>query len=669
MDRSGIYPTHDIDGLRVRAGYPTPLGTSRAGGHGINFAVFSRHATACALVLFRRGEQEPFAEIGFLPPFRVGHVFAMIVFDIDAEDIEYAYRMDGPFDISRGHRFDRRALLLDPYAQAISGLEVWGEEAAQPQLRSRIFFDTFSWEQDRQTSRHAIEDLIIYEMHVRGFTQHESAGVSAPGTFEGITERIEHLKTLGVNAVELMPIFEFDERDSRLFHPKTGKRLMNYWGYNTIGFFAPKAGFARGGRDAKPQAELKRMVRALHQAQIEVILDVVYNHTAESDTEGPVLNFRGLDNKTYYMLDPRGGYLNFSGTGNTLNCNHPVVRQFVLDSLRHWASEYHINGFRFDLASILGRDQGGEPMNNPPLLEQLAYDPVLADCKLIAEAWDAGGLYQVGKFPGYGRFAEWNGRYRDTMRRFLRGEPGLTKSAALAISGSPDLYGGRAPGASINFLTCHDGFSLHDLYTYERKRNEENAEQNRDGSDQNLGWNCGVEGLTDRADVLALRGRMMRNAVALLMTSQGVPMLRMGDEFAQSTHGNNNPYCHDAPFNWLDWSRLESEKAFFRFVRCCVAFRRKHPALRQRMHLAGVDRVRSGQPDMSWHGLQPWQPDWAPYCRTLAFMLDGDHVAGGDDDIYVAANMHWQPHPFIPPVQPGALRWHLFADTFAALPR
>jgi glycogen operon protein len=685
MERGGIYPTHQVGGFEVRAGHPMPLGISRAGGHGVNFAVFSRHATACTLALFREGDEAPCAELPFLPQFRVGHVFAMIVFGLNAPGAEpitgYAYRMDGPSAPERGHRFDQRRLLIDPYAPGLSGRARWNEPPLPPAapgldgllpaaagvpLRGLLRFDTFDWEGDRVQQRRPLEELVIYELHVRGFTRHPSAAVSAPGTFAGMAEKIDYLKGLGVNAVELMPIFEFDEQDNRRVNPLTGQRLVNYWGYNTMGFFAPKAAYASAPDN--PQAELKGLVRSLHRAGVEVILDVVYNHTGEGDDGGPTFSFRGLDNKVYYLLDGRGRYLNFSGTGNTLNCNHPVVRQLVLDSLRHWASEYHIDGFRFDLASILGRGQSGEPLSNPPLLEQLAHDPVLADCKLIAEAWDAGGLYQVGRFPGFGRFAEWNGRYRDTMRRFLRGEAGLTRAVAHAVAGSPDLYGAQAPGSSINFITCHDGFSLRDLYTYERKRNEANGEQSRDGYDHNIGWNCGVEGPTDHADVLTLRGQMMRNAVALLMVSQGVPMLRMGDEVGLSTLGNNNPYCHDAPWNWFDWQQVEASANLLRFVRGMIGFRRAHPVLRQQVRLDGTDRVRSGHPDISWHGLQPWQPDWSPFCRTLAFMLDGNHVPGGDEDIYVAANMHWQPHSFTPPTQPPHLRWHLRVDTAASSP-
>jgi isoamylase len=687
MERSGIYPTHLVNGFEVRAGHPMPLGVTRAGGLGINFAVFSRNATACTLVLFRQGEEEPCVELPLLEQFRVGHVFAMIVFGLINDDdktpriTSYAFRMDGPNLPTQGHRFDRTALLIDPYAPGLSGRERWNTPPLPPSaplsdgllpigggepLRGLLRFDTFDWERDRVQRRQPIEDLVIYEMHVRGFTQHPSAGVSAPGTFLGMSEKIDYLKSLGVNAVELMPIFEFDEQDNRRVNPLTQKRLVNYWGYNTTGFFSPKAAYAHNPNN--PQAEMKLLVRALHHAEIEVILDVVYNHTGEGDDGGPTFSFRGLDNKVYYLLDQRGSYLNFSGTGNTLNCNHPVVRQFVLDSLRHWASEYHIDGFRFDLASILGRGQSGEPLSNPPLLEQLANDPVLADCKLIAEAWDAGGLYQVGKFPGFGRFAEWNGRYRDTMRSFLRGEAGMTRAVAHALAGSPDLYGAQAPGSSINFITCHDGFSLYDLYSYERKRNDANGEQSRDGTSQNLSWNCGVEGPTDIPGVLALRGQMMRNAIALLMVSQGVPMLRMGDEVALSTLGNNNPYCHDEPWNWFDWDRVNGSASLLRFAQSMIAFRKEHPVLRQRVRLDGTDRVRSGHPDISWHGLAPWQPDWSPFCRTLAFMLDGDHVPGGDADIYVAANMHWQPHTFLPPTLRNGERWHLCVDTSAPPP-
>jgi glycogen operon protein len=398
------------------------------------------------------------------------------------------------------------------------------------------------------------------------------------------------------------------------------------------------------------------------------MLDVVFNHTAEGNERGPTISFRGLDNQTYYMLTPEGYYFNFSGTGNTLNCNNPIVRNMVLDCLRYWASEYHIDGFRFDLASILGRAPSGAPLANPPLLEALAYDPILAKCKLIAEAWDAGGLYQVGSFPAYGRWAEWNGKYRDGIRRWLKGDGGLAGDLATRLSGSPDLYSGRGPTASINFITAHDGFTLADMVAYNEKHNEANGEDNNDGANDNNSWNCGVEGPTDDPEINALRRRQMKNALAILMVSQGVPMLLMGDEVARTQHGNNNTYCHDDELNWFDWGLVEEQADLLRFARRCVAFRHAHPALRRNQHFSGRDEVGSGYPDVSWHGTRAWQPDWSEGSRMLAFLLCGKHArrgAGHDDYVYVALNTHWDALPCELPGLPEGRSWHVAVNTGA----
>lgn len=511
MERIDFYPTHEHEGFRIREGKPLPLGATVTPG-GINFAVYSSNATTCKLVLFRLGEREPMVEIPFRAEFRTGHIFAMKVFDLNPEEIEYGYRMSGPYRPRLGHRFNPNHFLLDPYARVVTGRNVWGEQpdwSNPSQHRGAISNDDFDWGNDTPPMI-PIEDLVIYEMHVRGFTRHKTAGVKHPGTFAAIRDKIPYLKELGVNAVELMPIFEFDEFEYDRTNPKTGERLLNYWGYSTISFFAPKAGYAATGDRQMQVDEFKATVRELHRSGIEVILDVVFNHTAEGDERGHTISFRGLDNKVYYMLAPDGTYYNFSGTGNTMNCNHPVVRSMVIDCLRYWVSEYHIDGFRFDLASILGRDQQGNPLKNPPLLEALAADPILANCKLIAEAWDAGGMYQVGSFPSYGRWAEWNGKYRDTVRRWLRGEGGLVTDIAKRVIGSPDLYSERGTGASINFITAHDGFTLHDLFAYNEKHNTANGENNRDGTNENYSWNAGVEGETDNPQINALRDKLMK---------------------------------------------------------------------------------------------------------------------------------------------------------------
>jgi len=671
--RIDTHATHTWQGWRLRPGRPMPYGATRVPG-GVNFSVVSRHATSCTLVLFPKHGDTPRVEIPFFEEFRIGNVFTMVVFDLDFENTEYGFRMDGPWEPKAGHRFDASRVLLDPYARVIGGRDVWGVRPTGQEVyphRARLGFDDFDWRNDRPVGK-PMEDLVIYEMHVRGFTQHPSSGVKHGGTFAGLASRIPYLKELGINCVELMPIFEFDELDNRRIDPHTGERLKNYWGYSTIGFFAPKAGYARSGRFSMQVDELKNLVRQLHAADIEVILDVVYNHTAEGDRHGETFSYKGIDNKTYYMLSETGDYLNFSGTGNTLNCNNSIVRNHVLDSLRYWASEFHIDGFRFDLASILGRDSDGEPLINPPLIEALAYDPVLARCKLIAEAWDAGGLYQVGNFPSYERrWAEWNGQYRDALRRFLRAETGQIETMAARIAGSPDLYTLRGTTASVNFVTCHDGFTLADLFAYSQKDNAANGESNRDGADDNTSWNCGVEGETDDPEVLALRQRLMKNAMAILLVSQGVPMISMGDEMGRSQGGNNNAYCHDAPWNWLDWSLLKTHAEMFRFTRAAIQFRHAHPVLRNPEHLTGKDVLGTGFPDISWHGVEAWKPNLEPWSRTLAFMLCGDHARDGavkDEMIYVALNMHWEPHRFEIPRLTADRAWHRFADTFAASP-
>ena len=584
-------------------------------------------------------------------------------------DLSNGYRFEGPDNFADGHWFDKSKILLDPYAKIIGGRDVWGitpDWNDTYQHRARIAFDDFDWEEDRPLEIPP-EDLIIYEMHVRSFTQHPSSGVKHPGTFAAIREKIPYLKELGVNAIELMPIFEFDEFENSRPYPVTGEQLLNYWGYSSVGFFAPKAGYAATGKLGMQVDEFKALVKELHRNGIEVILDVVFNHTAEGNENGPYISFRGIDNKTYYMLTAEGYYFNFSGCGNTLNCNNPIVRNMVLDCLRYWASEYHIDGFRFDLASILGRDPWGAPLTNPPLLESLAFDPILAKCKLIAEAWDAGGLYQVGSFPAYGRWLEWNGKYRDRIRGFLKGD-GNVGEIAQALQGSPDLYAtsGRSPATSINFITAHDGFTLTDLVSYNHKHNEANGENNNDGTNDNYSWNCGVEGWTNNLGVNALRQRQIRNAISLLMVSQGSPMLLMGDEFGRSQNGNNNTYCHDNELSWLNWDLLQQNSALFRFVKNSIAFRHTHPVLRNRQHFQNHDYVGSGYADITWHGTQAWQTDWSNHIRTLAFMLCGKHALQGtvaDNYIYVAMNMHWEAHWFEIPVLPADLQWHVFANT------
>jgi isoamylase len=700
VEHINIYPTHQHGNLSLRRGIPYPFGATFVLG-GINFSIYSAHATSCTLVLYDQGEREPFAEIPFPEDFRIGHVFAMIVFDLNYENLEYGYRFDGPWDPEVGDRYDPSNILLDPYAKSIGGREDWGTppDWSDPyRYRAHILLNDYDWGDDRSPGI-PIEELVIYEMHVRGFTRHPSSGVKHPGTFDGLREKIPYLKELGVNAVELMPIFEFDEFEySHRLNPLTGDLLFNYWGYSTVGFFAPKAGYAANGVIGRQSHELKNLVKALHASGIEVFLDVVFNHTSEGNANGPTISFRGIDNKTYYMLGPDGSYRNYSGTGNTLNCNHPVVREMVIDCLRYWVYEYHIDGFRFDLASILGRDQDGTPLASPPLIEALALDPILANTKLIAEAWDAGGLYQVGSFPNFGRWAEWNGRFRVALRRWLKGDSGVIGEVAHRIAGSPDLYATRGPRASINFITCHDGFTLNDLFSYNRKHNLANGESGRDGADDNYSWNCGVEGPTDAPAINVLRARMIRNAVTILMVSHGVPMILSGDEYGHTKYGNNNTYCHDNAVSWFNWDQLVASSDLHRFFKTIIAFRQAHPVLRSTEFIMfgepededealededreepELEEAAGAEPEpeeapldlfeecprLAWHGVSAGKPEWAGWNTTLAFTLCD---SAADDLIYVAMNMHWQPLTFEIPAPPEGMSWHLSVDTTTPSP-
>jgi isoamylase len=662
-ERLDADPTRRVAGYPVRTGRPLPFGATVVPG-GVNFSVYSNHATAMTLVLFRPGESEPIAELPFPPSCRIGGVYAMIVYGLDVETIEYGYRADGAFCPEQGHRFDRGQILTDPYAKIITGGETWGEPRATREYRAQAGYDDFEWEDDQPLNLPP-EDIVVYELHVRGFTRHSSSAVSFPGTFAGLTEKIPYLRQLGVNCIELMPIFEFDEMSNPRSNPETGERLHDFWGYNPLGFFAPKAGYAATSRQGMQIEEFKNLVKQMHRAGIEVVLDVVFNHTAEGNEQGPSISFRGLDNSTYYMLTPDGDYYNFSGTGNTLNCNHSVVRGFVLDCLRYWVTEFHIDGFRFDLAAILGRAPDGSLLANPPLLESLAQDPILRDCKLIAEAWDAGGLYQVGSFPSYARWSEWNGRYRDAIRRFLKGDEDTAGEMAVRLVGSPDLYEGRTPTASVNFITAHDGFTLHDLVAYNDRHNEANGEDNRDGEQSNNSWNCGQEGPTDDAGIRALRDRQVRNALLLLLTSRGIPMLVAGDEAGRTQHGNNNAYCHDE-LSWFDWSLVQRNHGLVRFVRSAIAFRHAHPALRGSG--CGESHAGTGRyPDVSWHGAQAWEADWSPHVKLLAAMFHADSD-GTQDWVYLAANAYWESQDVALPEPPAGMAWCLFADTGAAAP-
>lgn len=669
MQRIDAHPTHKYNEFDLRPGKPLPFGATIVPG-GVNFSIYSSQAYSCELVLFKKHEPQPYAVIPFPHEFKMGNVFTMVVFNLDYENIEYGFRMDGMFNPSQGDRFDKSKILMDPYAKSIGGRDEWGKNPDWNNIfqhRSRIVFDDFDWEGDHQLET-PIEDLIIYEMHVRGFTKHQSSEVKHPGTFAAIHEKIKYLKSLGVNCIELMPIHEFDEFENSRISSVSGQMLMNYWGYSNVGFFAPKAGFAATGKYGMQVDELKALIKDLHKNGIEVILDVVFNHTAEGNEMGPYISYKGIDNKTYYMLTPEGYYYNFSGCGNTLNCNNPIVRNMILDCLRYWACEYHVDGFRFDLASILGRDQNGAPMHSPPLLETLAFDPILGKCKLIAEAWDAGGLYQVGSFPSWGRWAEWNGKYRDDIRKFLKGTPGCVGAMSQRIQGSPDLYSWQKRGAcaSINFVTAHDGFTLMDLVSYNGKHNEANGENNSDGSNDNDSWNCGWEGPSTDPAVNRLRIKQIKNAVSMLILSRGTPMILSGDEMGNTQNGNNNTYCQDNEISWQDWNNLKTNSELFDYFKKMLAFRHAHPVLRGKNHFQNRDYVNSGYPDISWHGQKAWYCDWSNESRLLAFLLCGKHAKEGtvkDNFVYAAMNMHWEMHGFELPKLPEGVEWYVFANT------
>lgn len=663
MIRIDSYPTHEYRGTKYRIGKVLPYGASIVS-NGVNFSVFSKYATSCELLLYNKGEKEPYVILPFPEEFRIGDVFSIIVFDIDYENVEYGYRMDGKYAPDEGHWFDKERVLLDPYAKAVSGRNIWGKEPDWEdkfQHRGRIIYDDFDWEGDRPLQIE-MQDLIIYETHVRSFTKHFSSKAKYSGTFSGLLEKIPYLKELGINCIELLPIFEFDEfENSRVID---GENLYNYWGYSTVNFFAPKAGYAATGKFGMEVDEFKNLVRECHKNGIEIILDVVFNHTAEGNERGPYISYRGIDNKTYYLLTPEGYYYNFSGCGNTLNCNHTIVRNSILDCLRYWASEYHIDGFRFDLASILSRDQNGAPMASPPLLESLAHDAILSKCKLIAEAWDAGGLYQVGSFPSWGRWAEWNGKYRDTVRKFIKGEGNVAPELIQRIEGSADMYYDRSSNASINFITCHDGFTLYDMVSYDEKHNMANGENNNDGGNDNHSWNCGCEGETQDQDIIDLRRQQIKNAVTLLLMSRGIPMLFSGDEFGNTQFGNNNAYCQDNEISWLDWDKLEENNDIFNYFKQMIAFRNAHPVLRNPNFDRGCNST--GYPEMSWHGVNAWHIENNCDTLTLAVMYVEDKEKYGtyeDTFIYMAMNMHWEMHGFELPLLPLGKCWSIVANT------
>ena len=652
--------------FEVEEGSPHPLGATLQQ-NGVNFSLYSGSATGVELLLFDKHDAtQPFQIIPLIPSrnktFHFWHVF---VKNLKA-GVHYAFRVAGPSVHEVGLRHNRNKVLIDPYARG-NTKTVWRREDGcndsdnvATSLRS-VVVDTedYNWEGDKPLNR-PVEEAIIYEMHVRGFTKSPSSKAQHPGTFLGLIERIPYLKELGVTTVELLPIFDFD--DTVPLRTVEGKALWNFWGYSTIGYFAPHSAYCVKPEDGMHLKEFRDAVKALHKAGIEVILDVVFNHTDEGNHQGPTFSFRGIDNRSYYFLVPsaRQYYMDYSGCGNTFNCNHPIVQKLIVECLRYWVKEAHVDGFRFDEGSILSRGEDGAPLLHPPLVWQVELDEDLMDTKLIAEAWDAAGLYQIGHFPG-DRWAEWNGRFRDTMRRFVKGESGIIGQVADAIGGSASLYESRGgkPTNSINFIDCHDGFTLNDLVSYNSKHNEANGEGNKDGVNENLSWNCGVEGDASDPDTTKLRERQIRNFATILMLARGVPMFVAGDEFRNTQCGNNNAYCQDNQVGWLDWSQLGKHRDLQRFWKGIIAFRKKHAAVRKDSFFTGEVNER-GLKDVSWHGTMLDAPGWNDnQARALGFTLAGfeDH-----SDIHVMMNMYWEPLEMAVPVISG-YQWARAVDT------
>ena len=659
----------------IQSGTPLPIGGPHQQEDGVCFVLFSRHATGVRLELYQHPDDSTPARIIHLDPVRhrTGDVWHVWVRGIVPGQL-YGFRVEGPYSPEEGHRFNPRKLLLDPYARAFAGVKDWDFSAARgydsssrladlsistvdnagTTPKSIVTRDDFDWEMD-SPPKHSASDTVIYETHVRGFTIHASSNVQHPGTFAGLIEKIPYLQDLGVTAIELMPVLEFNENELQRLNPTTGEKLKNYWGYNPVAFFAPKQSYSFEGSQWLQTVEFREMVKAFHRAGIEVILDIVLNHTAESDELGPTFCLRGIENSIFYMLQEnhRRYYKDFSGVGNALNANHPVVRELVTSVLRYWVMHMHVDGFRFDLASVLGRDEHGNILRDAPLLEGIAEDPILRDVKIIAEAWDAGGAYQVGDFSSK-RWTEWNGRFRDDVRRFWIGDAGMIGSFASRICGSSDLYesSGKGPASSLNFVTCHDGFTLNDLVSYNQKHNNENGEFSRDGTDANYSDNCGAEGPSQDPDVDGMRIRMIKNFLLTLLISRGVPMLLGGDEFRRTQRGNNNAYCQDNEVSWFDWSLLETHKEIQHFTRGMIAFRRAHPVLRKETFYS--------EADIKWFGPNGATPDWTDQRqKSVACLILGQT----EPDLFLLFNADTGPVEFSIPASPAGTIWRLAADT------
>ncbi len=657
MPSSGNYS------IKTYPGSPEPRGVSRTY-KGINFSVFSKHADTLHLLIFGHEADQSTLEVPLDPKYNRTKDIWHIEIEGLPDQFEYGYRTDRvKKKQTAADHFNPQRILNDPYARAYSGGEQWGKRRTGPAMESsrRSLFQqsSFDWGDDRPPNI-PLADTIIYELHVRGFTRHPSSNVTHPGTFSGLIEKIPYLKSLGITAVELLPINEFDESQIHRLNPVSGEKLFNFWGYDSLGYFTPKASYAAENDQGKQVAEFKSMVKEFHKAGIEVILDIVFNHTGEGERGGPTFSFRGLDNSVYYMTDRSSGqYQNFTGCGNTVNCNHPTVQQMILDSLCYWVAEMHVDGFRFDLASILSRREDGSVMDQPPVLDKINKDPILSQKKLIAEAWDAAGLYQVGSFPGGKRWAEWNDKIRDNIRRYIRGDKGHVGELATRIAGSSDLFqkGGRAPYHSINFITCHDGFTLNDLVSYDRKHNKMNGENNRDGMNENFSSNHGEEGPSKDSEINFLRMKQIKNMVTLLLISQGVPMILAGDEFGRTQQGNNNPYCQDNKISWVNWELAGQNDGLLRFFKHLIQFRKTHPALNRRTFF---DNDPSGKVPIHWYKSQLNRPDWSGKTASLAFHL---LPVPGDTDIFVMSNSEKKKKRYLLPILPSEKAWILTLDT------
>ncbi|MFZ5830292.1 MAG: glycogen debranching protein GlgX [Planctomycetota bacterium] len=653
----------------LRFAHPLPYGAILHDG-GVQFVVFSRSATAMRVLLYESpNDPDPTEIIDFDPDLnRWGDVWSVFVPNLGAGTL-YHFQADGPHEPHRGYRFDPQARLIDPYAKSLAGEFLPAEGGIIRPPKCVVIDDHFDWQGDRHLRR-PLSETVIYEMHVRGFTKARSSGTTHPGTYLGIIEKIPYLQSLGVTAVELMPVHEFSNRDcfgNMPGHP-------NYWGYDPIAFFSPHRGYAVSKEPGGQVREFKEMVRALHQAGIEVILDVVFNHTAEGNEHGPTLSFKGLENRVYYMLENGGRhYRNYTGCGNTVNGNHPIVRELIFHCLRYWVHNYHVDGFRFDLASILSRDRDGNIVPNPPVVEAISEDPLLSDTKIIAEAWDAAGAYQVGSFAGL-RWAEWNGHYRDDVRRFWRGDPHLVGALATRIAGSSDLYqpGGRHPYHSINFVTSHDGFTLNDLVSYNHKHNEANGEDNRDGDNNNHSYNYGVEGPTRKEGIERVRVRQIKNMLATLLLSQGVPMVLMGDEIRRTQCGNNNAYCQDNAISWFDWKLVEKNEPLRRFVSALVNFRKAEPTVRQTTFLTGRPFRPGGLPDVSWFRPNGMGVDWHSDTRSLTCLLAAvpprELLEPPNHHVLLMCHAADHPQRFVIPAVARNLSWRVFFNTAAKTP-